>query len=60
MFAAPILTIQCELSKDELTRIIYLEPDLGTLTINYDFVSSLSTNFFNEEEDVFNLLTFEE
>lgn len=60
MFAAPILTIQCELSKDELTHTIYLEPDLGTLTVNYDFVSSLSTNFFNEEDDVMNSLTEDE
>jgi superfamily I DNA and/or RNA helicase len=60
MFAAPILTIQCELSKDELTHTIYLEPDIGTLTVNYDFVSSLSTNFFNEEDDVMNSLTEDE
>ncbi len=60
IFAAPILTIQCEVSKDETTHIIYVEPDLGTLNINYDFVSALSTNYQNEEDDVMNVLTEDE
>ena len=60
IFASPILTIQCELSKDEITNCIFIEPDVSTLTINYDFVSSLSTNYFNEEDDVLNSLTEDE
>jgi hypothetical protein len=60
IFASPILTIQCELSKDETTNCIFIEPDISTLTINYDFVSSLSTNYFNEEDDVLNSLTEDE
>lgn len=60
IFASPILIIQCELSKDEITNCISIEPDIGTLTINYDFVSSLSTNYFSEEDDVLNSLTEDE
>lgn len=60
IFAAPILVIQCELSKDENSHTIQIEPDLGTLTLNYDFVSALSTNYFNEEDDVLNPLTEDE
>ena len=60
IFAAPILTIQCEVSKDETTHIINVEPDLGTLNINYDFVSALSTNYQNEEDDVMDALTEDE
>lgn len=60
IFAAPILTIQCELTKDETKQTIYIEPDLGTLNINYDFVSALSTNYQNEEDDVMNALTEDE
>lgn len=60
IFAAPILTIQCEVSKDEVTQTISVEPDLGTLNINYDFVSALSTNYQNEEDDVMNALTEDE
>jgi hypothetical protein len=60
IFAAPILIIQCEVSKDENSQTITIEPDLGTLNINYDFVSALSTNYFNEEDDVLNPLTEDE
>lgn len=60
VFAAPILTIQCEISKNETSQIIFIEPDLGTLTVNYDFVSALSANYLNEEDDVLNSLTEEE
>lgn len=60
IFASPILIIQCELSKDKTTNCIIIEPDISTLTINYDFVSSLSTNYFNEEDDVLNSLTEDE
>jgi superfamily I DNA and/or RNA helicase len=60
IFAAPILTIQCEVSKDDITHTITIEPDLGTLNINYDFVSALSTNYQNEEDDVMNALTEDE
>ncbi len=60
IFAAPILVIQCEVSKDENSQTIFIEPDLGTLNLNYDFVSSISTNYFNEEDDVLNPLTEDE
>lgn len=60
IFAAPILVIQCEVSKDENSQTILIEPDLGTLNLNYDFVSSISTNYINEEDDVLNPLTEEE
>jgi len=60
IFAAPILTIQCELSKDETSHTIFIEPDLETLNINYDFISASSTNYQNEEDDVINVLTEDE
>ncbi len=60
IFAAPIITIQCEIAKDETSHTIYIEPDLGTLNINYDFISALSTNYQNEEDDVMNALTEDE
>lgn len=60
IFAAPILVVQCEVSKDETSQTISIEPDLGTLNLNYDFVSALSTNYFNEEDDVLNPLTEDE
>jgi superfamily I DNA and/or RNA helicase len=60
IFAAPILTIQCEITKDETSHTIYIEPDIGTLNINYDFISALSTNYQNEEDDVMNALTEDE
>ncbi|MCB0753584.1 MAG: hypothetical protein KDC52_19085, partial [Ignavibacteriae bacterium] len=60
IFAAPILTIQCEVAKDETSHTIYVEPDIGTLNINYDFISALSTNYQNEEDDVMNALTEDE
>lgn len=60
IFAAPILLIQCEVSKDESSQTISIEPDFGTLNLNYDFVSALSTNYFNEEDDVLNPLTEDE
>jgi len=59
-FAAPLLTLQCEVTKQENTQIILIEPDLGTLGLNYDLVAALSTNFFNEEDDVLNPLTEDE
>jgi superfamily I DNA and/or RNA helicase len=60
IFAAPILVIQCEISKDENSQTIIIEPDLGTLNLNYDFISALSTNYSNEEDDVLNPLTEDE
>jgi len=60
IFAAPILVVQCEVSKDENSQTILIEPDLGTLNLNYDFISALSTNYFNEEDDVLNPLTEDE
>lgn len=60
IFAAPILIVQCELSKDENTHAISIEPDHGTLNLNYDFVSAISTNFYNEEDDILNPLTEDE
>lgn len=60
IFAAPILVVQCELSKDENTHAISIEPDLGTLNLNYDFVSAISTNFYNEEDDILSPLTEDE
>jgi len=60
IFASPILIIQCELTKNEKTNQILIEPDVSTLTINYDFVSSLSNNFYNEEDDVLNSFTEDE
>ncbi len=60
IFAAPILVIQCELTKDDSSQAILIEPDLGTLNLNYDFVSSISTNYSNEEDDVLNPLTEDE
>lgn len=60
IFASPILIIQCELTKNEKTNQILIEPDISTLTINYDFVSSLSNNYYNEEDDVLNSFTEDE
>lgn len=60
IFASPILIIQCELTKNEKTNQILIEPDVSTLTINYDFVSSLSNNYYNEEDDVLNSFTEDE
>lgn len=60
IFAAPILTIQCEITKDEISHTIYVEPDLGTMNVNYDFISAISTNYLNEEDDVMNFLTEDE
>lgn len=54
-FTAPIVTIQCNVLKDE-TNSISIDPVITTLTINYDFISSLTTNSFNEEEEVSNTL----
>ena len=53
-FAAPLITIQCELLFDETDQVIYIEPNLETLNINYDFLSASSTNLFNEEDYILN------
>jgi very-short-patch-repair endonuclease len=60
IFAAPVLILQCEINKDETTQTFSIEPDLGTLNLNYDFISALSTNYFNEEDDILNPLTEDE
>lgn len=54
-FTAPILTIQCNIIKDE-TNSILIDPVIGTLTINYDFISSLTTNSYYEDDEVSNTL----
>lgn len=59
-FAAPLLIIQCEIGKDERNQTILIEPDIGTLNLNYDFISLLSTNYFNDDDDVLNPLSEDE
>ena len=54
VFAAPLIIIQCELSKDDSTQNINIEPDFETNNVNYDLISALSTNYLNEEDDVLN------
>ncbi|WP_202966413.1 AAA domain-containing protein, partial [Treponema endosymbiont of Eucomonympha sp.] len=49
MFAAPLLIAQCEISHDG--GFVTLEPDMGTLSLNYDLISSLSPNSFNDTVD---------
>lgn len=49
MFAAPLLIAQCEISHNG--EFVTLEPDIGTLSLNYDLISSLSPNSFNDTED---------
>ena len=60
IFAAPILVVQCEVKMMDESQKIIIEPDLGTLNLNYDFISAILTNHRNEEDDVFNPLTEEE
>lgn len=60
IFAAPMLIIQCEVTKEDNSNTIIIEPDTDTLSLNYDFVSAISTKFFNEEDDILNPLTEEE
>ena len=60
LFAAPIVTLQCEITKDESTHSIKLEPDIETININYDLISALSANYLNEEDDVINILDEDE
>jgi hypothetical protein len=60
IFTAPIITIQCEIFKDLTSSNIIIEPDLETLNLNYDFISALSNNFLNEEDDIINDFTIDE
>lgn len=60
IFAAPILIMQCEVTNVGNRSGIMIEPDFGTLNINYDFISSMSTNIVNEEDDILNPLTEDE
>lgn len=54
VFAAPLIIIQCEVSKDDNNQNIIIEPYLETINVNYDLISALSTNYLNEEDDVLN------
>ena len=60
IFAAPLFIIQCQLLKEQNTNTLSIAPDIETLNLNYDFISALSTSYFNEEDDILNPLTEEE
>ena len=60
IFAAPLILVQCDINKDDVSHIITIEPDIGSLSLNYDFISAITTNKFNEEEEVLNPLSEEQ
>ena len=60
IFAAPLFIIQCQLLKEQNTNTLSIAPEIETLNLNYDFISALSTSYFNEEDDILNPLTEEE
>jgi hypothetical protein len=57
IYAAPLLLIQCEMEKSEVTHCISIKPDMESLSLNYDCISTLSTNYQNEEDDIINAFT---
>ncbi len=60
IFAAPLLIIQCEISRDDTNQTIVIEPDNTTLSLNYDLISALSSNNSTEDEEFLNSFAFEE